>query len=188
MKSIKTISAYALSVATLLAICTTASAEISPQRHNAVLKKIELASGKRYQRRSTPVQIGRYKVRVRQLQKLRRECKANKPVRATYFGSGNDDNGIGYRGDILSQTDDSFAELSTNPFGRLDFAALGGLPYKAVRWIHYGHRSARGVKRDIGAGGSRYPKIDLWHTLAAKLRFSDGLVYVTKRPCRGVFK
>lgn len=192
MKSIKTISAYVfLSVATFLAFASPALADISPQRHNVVLKKIELASGKRYQRRSAPVSPAHYRHRKKQLKNLRRSCKRNSQhVRGTHYGgSGDSTSGIiGYRGDNLTETDNTFAELSTNPFGKLDFAALGGLPHRAERWIHNGRRSELGVKRDVGAGGSRYPKIDLWHTLANKLRFRDGYLHVTVKPCRGVFK
>lgn len=120
--------------------------------------------------------------------KVRKSCTANDwKVRATYFHDG-----IGYRGDNLAVKWKSYAELSANPAAQ-DFSALGPhfgfnqLPYRFGLWIHYRSRAIFARKRDVGAGGPRLPRIDLTIGVANALRFQDGLVRVTKRPCRGIW-
>lgn len=184
MTARKTIVLTVLSVAILLTFNSLAYASVTAKRYNSVLHQIQNVSGKGLGTRSQPVPFAKYTYRAKQLRSLRRSCrKSSTSVLATWYG-GPGDSGTpghtGYRGDNLIQHPDSFAELSMG-------SALGGLPHKAKRWIHYGNKSASARKRDIGAGGPRGPKIDLWHTLARRLGFVDGNVTLTIRPCRGVF-
>lgn len=117
--------------------------------------------------------------------KTKHLCRVHaKRVRATWY-----DDATGYRGDNLAANPRNFAELSNIP-GSGDYSALGGLPYRTELWFHNRAHDAEGEKLDIGAGGSRHPKVDLWrgkHGLANALHFSDGFVRITKSPCRGVF-
>lgn len=163
---------------------------VSAKSFNQELRTRRSLTGKPVTRfRSKPVGRTEYQKLVRSNANLRKSCKKHsRRVRATYYGGPKDSTSgiIGYRGDNLSVKWNTFAELS-NP-GTLDFAALGGLPYRTALWTHYGSRSLKLIKRDIGKGGPRQPKIDLWHTAANKLKFADGFVHLTKRPCRGVFK
>lgn len=115
--------------------------------------------------------------------------KYAKWARATWY-----EDATGYQGDRLANHPRNFAELSKNPAAR-DYSALGKLTYKTKLWFHnrVGRRiySAWGKKYDIGAGGRRKPKVDLWrgkNGLANALRFTDGMIRYTHKPCRGAFK
>lgn len=72
-------------------------------------------------------------------------------VGITVFGSTpGDDNGVGYKGDDLSNTNDTWAELGKN--GAVG-NALGGLPYLTKIRVTINGKSHVLVKRDIGRGG-----------------------------------
>ncbi len=115
-------------------------------------------------------------------------------VGATTFGGPGDPGtgSTGYRGDNLHQYPNSYAELS-NP-GTLDFAALGGLPYKQrLRITAPTGKSAIAYKRDVGKGGGPVGGvkrgIDLWYELAEKLGLGgvwSGVVKIAKA-ARGGF-
>lgn len=114
-------------------------------------------------------------------------------VGATTFGGPADPGAgvTGYRGDNLHQFPNSYAELS-NP-GTLDFAALGGLPYKTrLRITAPTGRSAIALKRDVGKGGPSVGGvkrgIDLWYELASKLGLGNvwsGVVKVARAAAGG---
>ena len=87
---------------------------------------------------------------------------------------------IGYRDNNLYDGGLYYAELSVD-YKKLDFSALGNLPYRQKLKITYNGKSCIATKGDIGAGGPNHPKIDLHVTLAKKLGFDldKGLDYVT---------
>lgn len=116
-------------------------------------------------------------------------------VGASIFGGPGDPGTghIGYRGDDLNANPDSYAELSNNPGAGVggDFAALGGLPYRAKLRITGPRGSAIAYKRDVGAGGGAVSghkrAIDLWYSLGQKLGINGlGLVKI-QRLARGGF-
>lgn len=88
---------------------------------------------------------------------------------------------IGCRDNNLYDGKYYYAELSTNPYAKkLDYAALGNLPFGHKLNITYKNKTLVASKGDVGAGGPKYPKIDLHYTLAQALNFiSAGLDYVT---------
>jgi hypothetical protein len=94
---------------------------------------------------------------------------------ASMFGdpSNNDDNGIGYRGDIHHQKPDTWAELGgAGGVG----TALGGLPYMTPIVVNFKGKSMKLYKRDIGGGGpglnGNIRAIDIWYEAARRLGFS----------------
>jgi hypothetical protein len=96
----------------------------------------------------------------------------------------------GYHGDDLTRGPLGFAELSTNPLApvaKLDFRALGGLPYRThVRITAANGRQVVAQKLDIGAGGPHHPVIDLHARTAAALGLpADFLGNVTLEIAQG---
>ncbi len=81
----------------------------------------------------------------------------------------NDPNGA--YGDLASQPA-SFAELSNNPSGPLDFSALGHLAPHTLLRVSNPYTGVTLVleKLDIGGGGPFHPKIDIWQTAASVLK------------------
>ncbi len=171
---------------------TTCGGYVTGHAYNNLLRKQKALTGHRPKARNGRVTKCAYIKRKRVVKKAKHDCRrSRKTVTASTFGtSSGDDNGVGYRGDDLFSYNDSFAELS-NP-GTLDFCALGCLSLHAVRWVHYGGRTERGVKRDVGKGGpglrGTIRGIDLHAPFARRLHFGGlGVVTITRRPCKGVF-
>lgn len=185
-------------MAIVLAIFMAASPEIgaTTDRKKAVtvpasafnrLHRIETRlSGERFEPVRGSVFLKEYAKLRSRVAILRRNCrKYPKRVRATWYTDS-----TGYRGDNLAANPLNYAELSSSP-GARDFSALGGLPYRTALYFHHRGRTVRGVKLDVGAGGPRYPKVDLWRGpggLANRLGFSDGYVLITRRPCIGAWR
>ena len=90
------------------------------------------------------------------------------------------DDEIGYRDNGLYDGGLYYAELS-NDYKKLDFSALGGLPYRQKLKITYNGKTCIATKADVGAGGPNHPKIDLHLNLAKALGFNleKGIDYVT---------
>lgn len=88
-----------------------------------------------------------------------------------YGGPSDTDSGIGYKGDVLANKPDTWAELS-HP-GSLDFAALGGLPYMTPITVSYNGKSKTLFKRDVGGGGpglgGHARAVDIWYKSAQEL-------------------
>lgn len=175
------------SITTLFALCVpqSAYAGVPAARYNAVCADIQATTGRQTCSARRSVTHKRLAYRKTQLSAAKHQCYAqSKRVRATRY-----DDATGYRGDNLADEPLNYAELSKNP-SALDFSALGGLPYRAKRWFHYRGHDRAAVKLDVGAGGSRYPDVDLYdgeNGLARALHFSDGFVRLTRWPCKTVF-
>lgn len=101
--------------------------------------------------------------------KLKRFAGGGIVTASDFGGPGDPGTGsTGYKGDNLYQHPDSYAELNMG-------TALGGLPYLAPLDVTYHGKTARLLKRDIGAGGAglsgHVRGLDLWFEAAKALGF-----------------
>lgn len=158
---------------------------VSAKTYNQELRTRRSLTGKPIRLAKKPVRVEVYtKLRSNNLRTKHLCIEHRRKVRATWYTDS-----VGYKGDYLANHPQNFAELSKNA-GAKDFSALGGLPYKTKLWFHHSRYDVPARKLDIGAGGPRHPKVDLWRGpggLANRLHFNDGFVFITKSPCRGAW-
>ncbi|MBJ7347284.1 MAG: hypothetical protein JHC87_01790 [Thermoleophilaceae bacterium] len=169
-------------------LVTCADKFVRAAQYNKLLRRQRDLVGSSPHLRLVPVTHCAYFRRKQLVRKYRSNCRAHaQRFGASWYGGSGDSGTPGSTGasGVNLNGHMAFAELN---MGR----AMGGLPMFTWRYLHHGNHTIHAQKLDIGAGGgpvNGFPRaIDLWHQTAAALHMGNGVVVVTKLPCRSVFK